>query len=412
MPHRGRRPKKSPSTTSGSSKPPPPLPVELIDLIFGHLPQGAEFEAPILARCCLVSRTFLDLPRSHLYRNAHLVLSLTNLPNMVRWHSSSVSGLFVAVQSNPRLGQLVRQLAIVHCDEDSVITTMKFASLLTVVLRSCRMITAIAIDEPFLAHFQGILQTDTVRSALAHLEGIQIDSTSDLAWALLEALPRETLRHLRIDVHEPALPTHRTPLPPVPNLCLKTLAVSGSAEPHVPFLKNLFPCIASTLTHMLLDLDAIDGFPCLEALPQLQELRICVPDGDLKRTFFACLPPLIKSCKRLKTLKMYSRTLTLSNVLTLTSAEPTGLAAHLPSSIVFLRLPAPYFHPLDLVRFITAVPQAARLRRIEVGAYELPLGRRDRKKRPEMPTEEEKEELRKVCKRRGIEVVELDNWCR
>ncbi|GAA5835419.1 hypothetical protein JCM11251_005230 [Rhodosporidiobolus azoricus] len=421
MPHRGRRWSTSSFTTalsppnatlSSSTTLPPALPTELIDHILHHFEYDWRNKKADLARLCLVSRSFLHLVQPRLYRTAVLRLSPSPFSDASYYHDHGTPRLVEVLQGTPNLAKLVRRIELLDFHGPGGFTAVVFVAALTAMLDSCQAMTELSVTRKLIFPFYRFLhRTVTAPKALSHIKVLELDTMSDVAWFCIALLSRwSNIQRLVVDSGESDANPSFSTRQPISSLRPYCLHLSYSSDDLGPFLDSLYSSVAPTLTRLHLSVDLPVAFPPFATFSRLRYLRVhLLRDGPRSDTVKA-LATSLRSCASLEQLVVdpWPASLTLSNVLLLTSASSSSsLAASLPPSLQILHFRTPHVYPADLVRLINAARQAVNLRQIGIKLYQLPKGKRDRKKRPELPSAEEKEELREVCEERGIKVVAL-----
>ncbi|GAA6039611.1 hypothetical protein JCM8097_002211 [Rhodosporidiobolus ruineniae] len=395
------------------ARPPRQLPPELLDLVLEQLSRGWESEQADLAQCCLVSQTFLALARPRLYRVLELRLGPPESlnPDIVPVDKSAFLAL-ATLTGNPRLASLVRAVWLsLTCPPEERVDRVRLSTVVLLSLHLPEIEELHVRHEAYIPYCVEALQDLHDGGVKPGLKRVVAGGPPQQIDRLLHWVEPSTLEHVSLRVrqnHEGRYAGY-TPLH-LDRLPIRSLDLSHPAQSPAPLLKTVLSLAAPTLTSLTLCVDW--SFLKLDSFSQLRHLRLNIPlgaaEGD-KGGFIDRFPAELASCARLKTLAIASAatSFTLSNIRTLTSSSPSALPANLPSSLVALHLYSPHFYPSDLLSLVRASPQAINLRQLGREPYRLPLGERDRKKRPSLPSDEEIDELNEVCRERGITVVAL-----
>ncbi|BGP18876.1 hypothetical protein JCM10213_008281 [Rhodosporidiobolus nylandii] len=355
-----------------------------------------------MARCCLVSRAFLSLARPRLYRVLKFRLGEASNISLQR-HDTATLLMYETVCQNPDLALHVRRLQLGfdgYRTYELASTYLDMNEVLEGIFTSCTNLKELVVREGYTYPLAAALASRNLRPRVRALE---LGEVTDLAWLVLDLL-RGSVQHLALQARDWAsVQTMPRVVPPLPLTSLHITCFRGTP---VLSLTTLFNSIASTLTHLQIS-SPLTALPAFSTVPNLRHLHLEFPSGNKER-YFADLSSLLDECSNLHTLAISAPSIfTLSNIRTLSSSAPDAFPAHLPPSLERLHLRAPYFFPVDLIAILRAAPQAKKLGEIGREPYQLHLGKRDRKKRPELPTHEEEEELERECRKRGVRLVAL-----
>ncbi|GAA5956143.1 hypothetical protein JCM10213_003020 [Rhodosporidiobolus nylandii] len=357
-----------------------------------------------LARCCLVSRDFLALARPRLWRVLKLRLGSGN-PYPLYEADLATSAIVRGVTRNPyHSSPLVRRLEIRSANPGTIdpYTRLALDKADSTILTYCASVQELAIDPGHEDRFVAAVLALGWKPSVRRLE---LAAVTDQAWRVLE-LFQDTVQHPELDARS-STPTHQFLPQFLPNLRLTSLNLSTFVLETDDFLTSLILSVMPTLNSLEI-WAPISAIPSLSSFPNLHRLHLKVLPREAKQTFMDGLPSLLDGCETLQSLAISNpNTFTLSNIRTLSSASADALPAHLPPTLERLHLRASYFFPADLIAILRAAPQAKKLREIGREPYQLHLGKRDRKKRPELPTHEEEEQLERECRKRGVRLVAL-----
>ncbi|GAA6039617.1 hypothetical protein JCM8097_002217 [Rhodosporidiobolus ruineniae] len=398
----------APPPPSVPYRPPPQLPPEVVDLIVEQVSLPRRAKQLALARCCLVSKVFLTSARPRLYRVARVEVGWAFSTG--EHQLSAVTVQFVAsLHNHQHLRLYVTRLEVLPAQSADCpdLSQFKLDLLIQLILQECPRITELAVSPDFELPCAFALARCEDNGSPAGIERLQVLVTGHELEILITAMTG-TLRRLDLD-----FPATASLLGPqvLTTSHLSHISINTVGDDPNPFVDWFFQASAETLTNLAFHLASytLPTLPSLDALPNLQNLTFFLRGREDRKSVLQAFPLLLSSCRSLRTFSLSSSfsPFTLSNVRTLSSPSPTGLAANLPSSLVALHLYSPHFYPSDLLSLVRASPQAVNLRQLGREPYRLPLGKRDRKKRPNLPSDEEIDELNEACRARGIAVVAL-----
>lgn len=336
----------------------PTLPLELVSLILGHLdppPLPLPFshrDTHVLAQCCLVSRAFLPLARRLLYHAVQVDVIGTHVLSaditgelFLEDDSGVVEGLSAASMElektllfHPHLGNLVKEVTLsVSSELES--TRSAPALLLGNLLRSCERIDSILVDGIFEVRDDVWTVIKLLRPGIRTLRlgdsPIFDEETFDF---ILQLLNLEVLELQDNDEHD-----YEPPLPlPTPPFHLTSLSTTTQSE---RLFQVLTSSASSTLTHLgcraslakpailsrfsrLRQLELLADYPS-EDLTEPEQTALLVRRGAL-------LVAQLGSCPHLTDLTIGNLGAKLPSFCTY-----NDVLAHLPSSLVTLRLGCP-----------------------------------------------------------------------
>ncbi|GAA6039618.1 hypothetical protein JCM8097_002218 [Rhodosporidiobolus ruineniae] len=388
----------------------------MLDLVLEQLSRGWAAKQGDLARCCLVSRSFLAVARPRLYRlfKFRVGYEQEGVQHSMFEHDGSEVDHGQVLSTSPNLARLVQRVEV---DNDPFhparleAMPLPLPEAVSVLFEICPNVSELSVGDRFLLPLFYALRRLPVERKPA-LQTLELDAgDSTFVPQVLEATNLAQLHHLELHarwnesfyVWNPSTLGRR-------GLRLRTLVLWLFLPDCKRFADQLLATSADTLTSLTLAVD-ISSMPSFANLTQLRCLRLDVTNGDLgsKSEFLEQFPAHLAQLVRLETLAITpsATAFTLSNIRTLTSSSPSALPASLPTSLVALHLHSPHFHPVDLLALVRSSPQAVNLRQLGREPYRHPLGKRDRKKRPSLPSDEEIDELNEACRARGITVVAL-----
>ncbi|GAA6039612.1 hypothetical protein JCM8097_002212 [Rhodosporidiobolus ruineniae] len=391
-------------------RPPPALPSELIDLILEQLALGLRARKADLAACCLVSRTFLDLARPRLYRIVELHLTSISNGGLTTnaWVDYSTFSVIRVLRDREHLRPFVQTLDIGAWQPPPLDRQrLDLYQELYCIFQNCPNLVELWVGVGLETSTSFPLLQLREEGRAPPITRIKVRGVCQMVEILARVLIPGALKH--IDLVSSTLATGVVPSA-LDHYCLSHLSLRPPSEDPHPFLEKILTLSSSTLTTLTFRISAqtLPALPSFARFPSLRHLVFFLR-GDQDRTpLIQGLPPHLRGCGALERLSIHPTTpFTLSNIRTLSSPTPSGLAANLPASLLALHLHSPLFHPSDLLSLVRASPQAVNLRQLGREPYRLPLGERDRKKRPSLPSDEEIDELNEVCRARGITVVAL-----
>ncbi|BGP14964.1 hypothetical protein JCM10213_007233 [Rhodosporidiobolus nylandii] len=175
---------------------PRPLPVELVEKILSD----RSLDKDTLARCCRLSRDWLDFSRSRLYSSIRLSVSYAYAEEAggfndteYRYDPQSLA-LLLSLQQNPHLADLVEAAYFDREGADGCTVYTSQRGVLTSVLKTCTDLEAVGCppfdaSSCFPAIKEHCLQGD------GHIRAIDLDSWDDDMWDLLSII-QHTIRHL------------------------------------------------------------------------------------------------------------------------------------------------------------------------------------------------------------------------
>ncbi|GAA5977066.1 hypothetical protein JCM11641_001290 [Rhodosporidiobolus odoratus] len=381
----------------------PTLPTELVEVILEYVFHDADAKQGDLARCCRVTSTFLILARPRLYRVLKLRVGREEYPGWFQ-HDRATSEMVDTVLSYPYFAARVQRLEVggdvgagyvpARC------TFLNLGKTLFKLMAACPGIRALRVHP----EHESACRTALLTLSTSSIDRIELGRLSEAACGLLHVLSR-ILQHLELGA--PADIPDFTPF----SLRTSTFSLTSldiTSQKLLPgSLLELYSSCSQSLQRLTLN-SPLSSYPNFLDFPNLHYLHLKVPSGGNRQPFLSPLPNLVCTLVNIKTLAISAPNLfTLSNIRTLSSTASECLAANLPPTLEALHFQAPYFFPSDLIDILRASLQAKKLREIGREPYKLHLGKRDRKKRPGLPTHEEEQELEDECRKRGVNLVAL-----